>query len=200
MLIYASKVPYPFAIEKDALADIAAAREAQQKESERLDALRKAYQEEKIRKQKLAARKIAPGFLDTDTRILKPEQLHSNKTAAQEQQSQEEQQQQEQQRDENQQPLQQQQQETSSATDDTATNSFDYLKFEQGLAPPDPWDQPENDLTALGWILGHPRPDNVPPSQIAASHPYPNAHKRASSPQYTGGEGKGSTYILILAC
>lgn len=30
-----------------------------------------------MRKQKLAARKIAPGFLDTDTRILKPEPLYS---------------------------------------------------------------------------------------------------------------------------
>jgi hypothetical protein len=34
---------------------------------------------------------------------------------------------------------------------------FDYLKFEQGLAPADPWDTPENDMVALRSILGSPK-------------------------------------------
>lgn len=38
--------------------------------------LKKQYEEEKLNKRKAAARKIAPGFLDTDTRILKPEQTY----------------------------------------------------------------------------------------------------------------------------
>ncbi len=37
---------------------------------------KKQYEEERLNKKKLAARKIAPGFLDTDTRILKPEQTY----------------------------------------------------------------------------------------------------------------------------
>jgi hypothetical protein len=41
-----------------------------------LHLLRRKYEDERINKQKLAARKIAPGFLDTDTRMLKPEQKY----------------------------------------------------------------------------------------------------------------------------
>lgn len=37
------------------------------------------------------------------------------------------------------------------------TQHFDYLKFEQGLAPADPWDTPENDMVALRSILGSPK-------------------------------------------
>ena len=94
---------------------MAATRKQQQEERERLE-------KEYTKRQKLAARKIAPGFLDTDTRILKPQPLY--------------------QRDEEDMPSAPRHQQ------------LDYQKFEQGLAPPDPWDQPENDLVALRSILG----------------------------------------------
>lgn len=47
-------------------------------EKETLRAKRAQYEQEKINQQKLAARRIAPGFLDTDTRILKPEQKYNH--------------------------------------------------------------------------------------------------------------------------
>lgn len=97
------------------------AQKQQEQERERLSQLQQKYREERIKQQKLAARKIAPGFLDTETRILKPEPLHQLG-------------------DESESMRRQQQ--------------VDYLRFEQALAPPDPWDQPENDMMALRSILG----------------------------------------------
>ncbi|KAG2225413.1 hypothetical protein INT45_010049, partial [Circinella minor] len=141
---------YSFNVEREALAEMSAARKQQQEERERL-------QNEYVKRQKLAARRIAPGFLDTDTRILQPEPLYhreeeeggggsvttavtTNGEGKTNEEEKEEvpsvpQQQQHQQQHQNQQ-------------------QFDYQKFEQGLAPPDPWDQPENDLVALRSILG----------------------------------------------
>lgn len=49
---------------------------------------------------------------------------------------------------------------------------FDYLKFEQGLAPADPWDTPENDMVALRSILGSPK--YSPKRTIHPSYPPTN--------------------------
>ncbi|KAI9243446.1 hypothetical protein BDA99DRAFT_530459 [Phascolomyces articulosus] len=135
---------YPFSVEREALAEMAATRKKQQEERERL-------QSEYVKRQKLAARKIAPGFLDTDTRILQPEPLYHREeeegigeTSGEGGKGGEEEQ------DEvpSAPPRQQQQQ------NQLQQQHLDYQKFEQGLAPPDPWDQPENDLVALRSILG----------------------------------------------
>lgn len=149
---------------------------------------KKQYEEERINKQKLAARKIAPGFLDTDTRILQPQQTYVN--------------------EQNEDILAEETTGTSPKTLLQPTNGngnetvvpmeigsekvhgvtsneimfltntrisfvkhFDYLKFEQGLAPADPWDTPENDMVALRSILGSPKysskhtsPPSYPPT------------------------------------
>lgn len=81
---------YPFSVEREALADIEAARKLQRAEEERLEQWRKEYEEEKVKRQKLAARKIAPGFLDTDTRILQPEPLHATTRNNQQEEEEEE--------------------------------------------------------------------------------------------------------------
>ena len=131
---------------------MAAARKQQQEEDERL-------QTEYVKRQKLAARKIAPGFLDTDTRILQPEPLYHREeeeeaggdgttvvTTGGEGKANEEEKEEIPSAPQHQQQQHQQQQQIQ--------QQFDYQKFEQGLAPPDPWDQPENDLVALRSILG----------------------------------------------
>ncbi|CDH60755.1 hypothetical protein RO3G_03656 [Lichtheimia corymbifera JMRC:FSU:9682] len=116
-----SLAAYPFTVEKETLSMMEEAQKQQEQDRERLSQLQQKYREERIKQQKLAARKIAPGFLDTETRILKPEPLH--------------------QLGEESESMRRQQQ-------------VDYLRFEQALAPPDPWDQPENDMMALRSILG----------------------------------------------
>lgn len=115
------------------------AQKQQEQERERLSRLQQKYREERIKQQKLAARKIAPGFLDTETRILKPEPLHQLG-------------------DESESMRRQQQ--------------VDYLRFEQALAPPDPWDQPENDMMALRSILGA----NNQPITTTAQHTQQQQH------------------------
>lgn len=54
-----------------------AARKLSFETEEAFELKKKQYEEEKVNKRKAAARKIAPGFLDTDTRILKPEQTYA---------------------------------------------------------------------------------------------------------------------------
>lgn len=58
------------------IAQVEAARKQTFEAEEAFNLLKKQYQEEKLNQRKAAARKIAPGFLDTDTRILKPEQTY----------------------------------------------------------------------------------------------------------------------------
>lgn len=70
------KPAYSFAVERDVIAQVEAARKQTFEAEEAFILLKKQYQEEKLNQRKAAARKIAPGFLDTDTRILKPEQTY----------------------------------------------------------------------------------------------------------------------------
>lgn len=46
-------------------------------EEELFNLKKRQYEEERAQQQKAAARKIAPGFLDTDTRILQPQPTFS---------------------------------------------------------------------------------------------------------------------------
>lgn len=86
--LFLRKPAYPFAVERDVIAQVEAARKQTFEAEEAFKLLKKQYQEEKLNQRKAAARKIAPGFLDTDTRILKPEQtyvqefpMHPNNTS-----------------------------------------------------------------------------------------------------------------------
>ncbi|KAI9267431.1 hypothetical protein BY458DRAFT_511760 [Sporodiniella umbellata] len=134
-------VSYPFSIERQALLHAETSRKKSAEEEENLKAKMAQYEEEKIKQQKVAARKIAPGFLDTDTRILKPEQKHVSMPEAEE----------------------------GTVQPPALDNRFDYLKFEQGLSPADPWDAPpENDFAALRSVLGSPGTNT-----INTTHPYP---------------------------
>ncbi|KAG1452351.1 hypothetical protein G6F46_009180 [Rhizopus delemar] len=69
---------YPFSAEKQAIEHIMASRKKSQEEEEAIRIKRNRYEQEKLNERKVAARRIAPGFLDTDTRILKPEQKHNH--------------------------------------------------------------------------------------------------------------------------
>ncbi|ORZ15354.1 hypothetical protein BCR42DRAFT_353611 [Absidia repens] len=204
---------YSFAVERQAISNVVTIREKQQLAEKTLADRLESYQAEKLKQKKAAARKIAPGFLDTETRILHPQPFHNSKTLLteeqqegtsfatensksnvsvgltreessspvtspqnqhyQQQHQQQQQQEQQQQQDQYHPPtsssspyqryrsssnpadaipspvLHQQEKRTS------AQSHFDYHKFEQGLAPLDPWDTPENDLMALRSILGN---------------------------------------------
>ncbi|GAA5800441.1 hypothetical protein HPULCUR_005871 [Helicostylum pulchrum] len=72
---------YPFAVERDVIAQVEAARKQTFESEEAFQQLKNQYQQDRLNKQKAAARKIAPGFLDTDTRILKPEQTYAQEFA-----------------------------------------------------------------------------------------------------------------------
>lgn len=156
-----SKLPaYPFAVEREVIAQVEAARKLGFETEEAFALKKKQYEEEKANKRKAAARKIAPGFLDTDTRILKPEQTYALEfptpaAAAEESEP-----------NSTHTSPQMLQPSVSTgindsnkvlATGTSPPDKFDYLKFEQGLAPADPWDTPENDMAALSAILGSPR-------------------------------------------
>ncbi|CEI93661.1 hypothetical protein RMCBS344292_07892 [Rhizopus microsporus] len=123
---------YPFSTERQVLSYIEASRKNALEEEEALRAKRAQYEQEKINQQKLAARRIAPGFLDTDTRILKPEQKYNHTPEA----------------------TVEEPQELNQTSSESNHEKFDYLRFEQGLAPADPWDAPENDFVALRSVLG----------------------------------------------
>ncbi|CAO3677832.1 unnamed protein product [Rhizopus stolonifer] len=125
-------VSYPFSIERQAIANSEAFRKRSIEEEELLRAKRIQYEEEKSNERKVAARKIAPGFLDTDTRILTPEQKYVQMPEPEEE------------------PVSQ------PVLENSFDKPFDYLKFEQGLSPADPWDTPENDFVALRSVLSSP--------------------------------------------
>ncbi|KAI9473516.1 MAG: hypothetical protein EXX96DRAFT_487742 [Benjaminiella poitrasii] len=160
------KPVYPFAIEREVIAQVEAARKQAFEAEEAFNLRKKRYEEEKINKQKIAARKIAPGFLDTDTRILQPQQTYVYEH-----------------------PLlnksEENSEENSEATaspkisdnqkEEKKSDHFDYLKFEQGLAPADPWDTPENDMVALRSLLGSPKSSSYSPkSATSTPPPYPS--------------------------
>ncbi|KAI8377813.1 uncharacterized protein BYT42DRAFT_571789 [Radiomyces spectabilis] len=200
---------YSFQVERETIADVASARQLQLQAEEAFAKRKKAYEEEKLKKQKVAARKIAPGFLDTDTRILTPQQLYHSQTDKNEE-------------SENtgtrtesvpvspqlshsQQPSPASTEKPSPSTNNeinskqpldnpstsqasaAAATAFDYLRFEQGLAPPDPWDTPENDLLALKSILGNAanKTNNRP---VSASPDQYNYNKSATD-QFTKSHG-----------
>ncbi|KAG0166303.1 hypothetical protein DFQ30_007338 [Apophysomyces sp. BC1015] len=193
---------YSFAAERDALAEIAAIRNAQKEADEEFSNRKKEFEEEKIKKQKVAARKIAPGFLDTDTRILKPEPLYgphklpgeSDETARAEEQEAVD--------DEGWVTLQRQPRRSRSASnpgeklsvDQDKGTFIDYLKFEQGLSPPDPWDTPENDLVALRSILGDlDSKANLRPPNHLATKKVVGSHSSAIPPQYSPSYARNPT-------
>ncbi|KAI7904775.1 uncharacterized protein BX663DRAFT_503507 [Cokeromyces recurvatus] len=160
---------YPFAIEREVIAQVEAARKKALESEEAFNLQKKQYEEEKMNKQKAAARKIAPGFLDTDTRILQPKQTYVHEY-----------------------PLLNKSEDNSEDSDAVSPNvnnneagkvvpmeighekHFDYLKFEQGLAPADPWDTPENDMVALRSLLGSPKSSSYSPTSTTSTPPpYP---------------------------
>ncbi|KAI8891112.1 hypothetical protein K501DRAFT_319235 [Backusella circina FSU 941] len=158
-----SKFPsYSFSAEKEALSTVETSRNKSHQEQEKLHLLRRKYEDERINKQKLAARKIAPGFLDTDTRILKPEQTYMSQDFDEHETVQ-----------------------YPTPVNVSPGKHFDYLKFEQGLAPADPWDTPENDMVALTSILGSPRMPSYEPKRTPTPPSYPptNYHVQPQQPQ-----------------
>ncbi|KAG0739842.1 hypothetical protein G6F57_009491 [Rhizopus arrhizus] len=134
-------VAYPFSVERQVIAEVEVSRKKTLEEEEALKVKKSQYEEELTNKRKVAARKIAPGFLDTDTRILKPEQRYIQMPESTEEMS-------------------TTVQESPRQSISESANSFDYLKFEQGLAPADPWDTPENDFVALKSVLSSPSKAN----------------------------------------
>lgn len=64
-------------MERDVIAQVETARKRLFEEEEAFNLKKKQYEDEKLQQQKAAARKIAPGFLDTDTRILQPQPTFS---------------------------------------------------------------------------------------------------------------------------
>lgn len=178
-----SKLPaYPFAVEREVIAQVEAARKLGFETEEAFALKKKQYEEEKANKRKAAARKIAPGFLDTDTRILKPEQTYALEfptpaAAAEESEP-----------NSTHTSPQMLQPSVSTgindsnkvlATGTSPPDKFDYLKFEQGLAPADPWDTPENDMAALSAILGSPRMmPYTPVKRNSNPMPYPQQQQQ----------------------
>ncbi|CAO3692866.1 unnamed protein product [Rhizopus stolonifer] len=139
---------HSFSIERQILAHVEQSRKEIAQEKEELKAKRIRYEQEKDNERKVAARKIAPGFLDTDTRILKPEQRHSGIQMMEEGEIVQE-------------PL-----------EGKIEKPFDYLKFEQELSPADPWDTPENDFNALRSVLGS-RVNYSTPTYTSSPTQYP---------------------------
>ncbi|KAI9275989.1 hypothetical protein BY458DRAFT_506716 [Sporodiniella umbellata] len=70
-------IAYPFSIERKVLAQIEACRMRNKEEEETLKAKQLVYEQEKEDLKKAAAKKIAPGFLNTDIRILKADDIQT---------------------------------------------------------------------------------------------------------------------------
>ncbi|KAH8551636.1 hypothetical protein BGW37DRAFT_491691 [Umbelopsis sp. PMI_123] len=153
---------YPFSLEPEVSKEVEQCRELDKRNAEVLNQKYQEYVHDKIQRQKVAARKIAPGFLDTDTKILTPKPLNAringqstdtttdmpspsnparhNRSMSDEISSAR---------------LMLPQHgvkpstSVSSGLGSKKQNNINYLEFEQGLAPLDPWDTPENDIDAL---------------------------------------------------
>ncbi|KAI8639682.1 hypothetical protein BD408DRAFT_484626 [Parasitella parasitica] len=181
-----TKLPsYPFAVEREVITQVEAARKKTFEAEEAFRHQKMQYEQDKLNKQKAAARRIAPGFLDTETRMLQPQPTYVYE-----------------------QPTAGNSEESVHGEDSLSESTspkilqpglngndtkivvpleigpekhFDYLKFEQGLAPADPWDAPENDMVALRSILGSPKlnyeqrrtstPPAYPPQQYQQPQP-----------------------------
>ncbi|GAN06909.1 hypothetical protein MAM1_0141d06399 [Mucor ambiguus] len=201
-----SKLPaYPFAVEREVIAQVESARKKAFEAEEAFKLQKQQYEQEKLNKQKVAARKIAPGFLDTDTRILQPQQTYvyehpaAAAAAAATTVSEEIQNGEDSYSDSTSpnmpQPAlnghhQQQDPKTVVSTDSGPEKHFDYLKFEQGLAPADPWDTPENDMVALRSILGSPKSNynqrrtSTPPSYPPQQYQHSPSQQQQPLPQH----------------
>ncbi|RIA87660.1 hypothetical protein C1645_827445 [Glomus cerebriforme] len=129
-----------------------------------------ALQEERIRKHKEEARKIAPGFLDTNLRILTPVPVNNTQRRASQQA-------------ENgtvsENSMDEQKIHVRSASDDIvlerikksneegdetkSSKSLVYLEFEESLPPRNPWEQPntiQDDISILREVIGSPISSN----------------------------------------
>ncbi|KAI8330338.1 hypothetical protein BC941DRAFT_183950 [Chlamydoabsidia padenii] len=222
--------PYSFSVERQAISNVVGLREKQAMEQKILTERLETYKTEKLQQKRAAARKIAPGFLDTDTRILHPQPYQSNKTLITDSGTDSDSEKSDNSRMmmpeedrlssthssphlQHQQQQQQQQQRlspyqrfrSSSNPPDfgsppvshipqekraSAQSHFDYLKFEQGLAPPDPWDTPENDMVALRSILGsqetkehHPSP-SMPANSSMPTNQYNSPYQQQQQQQH----------------
>ncbi|KAI8989298.1 hypothetical protein BDB01DRAFT_532929 [Pilobolus umbonatus] len=178
---------YPFSVERDALTEVETGRKQIAEMENQFNAMKQQYEEDKIKKKRVAARKIAPGFLDTDTRILRPEPTYSTELNITSEESEEED------KPEIDSPrilqpsVSNQHTSKSIPIEIEPERHFDYLKFEQGLAPADPWDTPENDLAALSSILGSPKTNyniNRLPSPSYSSHTYHQPRPHANEGVY----------------
>ncbi|KAI8387448.1 hypothetical protein BD560DRAFT_486300 [Blakeslea trispora] len=180
---------YSFHFERDVISQIEIARNRAHEAEEALEIKKKQYEEERINKQKLAARKIAPGFLDTDTRILQPQQTYVYDQPTTHSPDGEESR-----------PVVSPKMSFPSLNGNTSSppqkhmvssasmsslpiahdhKHFDYLKFEQGLAPADPWDTLENDMVALKSILGSPKSNYVSSKSHSSPPAYLNQHQQS---------------------
>lgn len=73
-------------MERQTISSAAAVREKQQLEQKARKEQLETYKADKLQQKRMAARKIAPGFLDTDTRILQPLPFRYSKTLVTEEQ------------------------------------------------------------------------------------------------------------------
>lgn len=180
-------------MEREVIAQVEAARKKTFDAEEAFKLQKQQYEQEKLNKQKVAARKIAPGFLDTDTRILQPQQTYVYEHPATNEDSQNG----EDSHSDSTSPSMLQP--ALNGYQDTKTmvpmeigpeKHFDYLKFEQGLAPADPWDTPENDMVALRSILGSPKSNynqrrtSTPPSYPPQQYQHSPSQQQQPLPQH----------------
>lgn len=199
------------------IAQVEAARKKAFEAEEAFKLQKEQYEQEKLNKQKVAARKIAPGFLDTDTRILQPQQtyVYEQHAAASEEGQNGEDSHSDSTSPNMLQPAlngHQQQDTTKTAVpmDIGPEKHFDYLKFEQGLAPADPWDTPENDMVALRSILGSPKSNynqrrtSTPPSYPPQQYQHSPSQQQQPLPQHPrpyqkneGGKSVALTFFLL---
>jgi hypothetical protein len=71
------KLLYPFTLEPEVLKEAEEYKEMVKSKTSELEINYQQFLQDKIQRQKVAARKIAPGFLDTDTKILTPKPLNA---------------------------------------------------------------------------------------------------------------------------
>ncbi|CEP08573.1 hypothetical protein [Parasitella parasitica] len=189
-----TKLPaYPFAVERDVIAQVEAARKKTFEEEEAFKHQKMQYEQEKLNKQKAAARRIAPGFLDTETRMLQPQPtyIYEQSTTGNSEESPHG-------GDSHSESPSPRMLQPGLNDNDTKIvvpleigpeKHIDYLKFEQGLAPADPWDAPENDMVALRSILGSPklnyeqRRTSTPPTYPPQQYQQPQPHQQPSPQQ-----------------
>lgn len=142
----------------------------------------KARDDERLAKQIAAARKIAPGFLDTDQRILTPTRVDSPSLAKDAS------------KDEGANTL------TTASTiatvmqPTTSNSKVNYDEFESGMAPPDPWEAPQSLSDMLSSLDGN-RSSSSP--VIAANSQFHASSPRVSidATRHSQDIGRPATYV-----